>query len=236
MPYKLVKSGKGWKVRNKHSGKTYSKKALPRARALAQMRALYANTDEGFEARLDCILAEMDLSRRGFMKGVAGAAASAALPGVSPVKAVAPIVKAAVPVAAASPIPFALRIFTGTHYGRGDVPDLSEQFGRVTEAFNLTKGLLGNYRVKSWADEDYGFGGIFGKKHLAQVLANAKQLGIDVAATGPLITIGPSMSSGMKATSSISLRVMKLSFPCSSWFCIGESALGNPYLEPVHCV
>lgn len=43
MPYQVVKSGDGYKVRNKDTGKTYSKKPLPKARAEAQMRALYAN-------------------------------------------------------------------------------------------------------------------------------------------------------------------------------------------------
>lgn len=43
MPYEVVKSGDGYKVRNKETGKTYSNKPLPKARAEAQMRALYAN-------------------------------------------------------------------------------------------------------------------------------------------------------------------------------------------------
>ena len=43
MPYKVVKSGSGWKVQKKDGGKTYSKKPLSKAKAMAQMRAMYAN-------------------------------------------------------------------------------------------------------------------------------------------------------------------------------------------------
>ncbi len=44
MPYGLKKSGKGYKVANKATGKTYSKKALPRKRAVAQLRAIEIHT------------------------------------------------------------------------------------------------------------------------------------------------------------------------------------------------
>lgn len=44
MPYKVAKSGKGFKVRNRLTGKTYSKKALPKKRALAQLRAIQMNS------------------------------------------------------------------------------------------------------------------------------------------------------------------------------------------------
>ena len=43
MPYKVKKSGKGYKVFKKGTSKSYSKKPLPKKRAEAQMRALYAN-------------------------------------------------------------------------------------------------------------------------------------------------------------------------------------------------
>jgi len=47
MPYKVVKSGSGYKVRNSDTGKTYSRKPhKTKAKALAQMRAIYANTNE----------------------------------------------------------------------------------------------------------------------------------------------------------------------------------------------
>jgi hypothetical protein len=42
MPYKLVRSGRNYFVENKFSGRRYSKKSLPRERAVRQMRALYA--------------------------------------------------------------------------------------------------------------------------------------------------------------------------------------------------
>lgn len=43
MPYELRKAGKGWLVVTKGTRRAHSKKPLPRARAEAQMRALYAN-------------------------------------------------------------------------------------------------------------------------------------------------------------------------------------------------
>ena len=45
MPYKVVKSGSGYKVKNKDTGKTYSKKPIPKKRADAQLRALYASSE-----------------------------------------------------------------------------------------------------------------------------------------------------------------------------------------------
>ena len=41
MPYKLRKSGSGYQVVSKDTGKTHSKKPIPKSRAAAQMRALY---------------------------------------------------------------------------------------------------------------------------------------------------------------------------------------------------
>lgn len=43
MPYKLQKTGKGFKVCKKAGGKCFSKKPLPKERAKAQMAAIYAN-------------------------------------------------------------------------------------------------------------------------------------------------------------------------------------------------
>jgi hypothetical protein len=43
VPYELRKAGKGWVVSTKGTGKVHSKKALSREKAVAQMRALYAN-------------------------------------------------------------------------------------------------------------------------------------------------------------------------------------------------
>jgi len=40
MPYAVSKSGSGYKVRNKDSGKTYSKHPQSKATAVAQMRAI----------------------------------------------------------------------------------------------------------------------------------------------------------------------------------------------------
>lgn len=60
MPYKVAKSGSGYKVKNKNTGKTYSKKPLTKKKAEAQMRALYANTkEESFETKLNAILEQM---------------------------------------------------------------------------------------------------------------------------------------------------------------------------------
>jgi len=41
MPYEVVKKGTGYVVKNKTTGKEYSKKPIPKARAEAQMRLLY---------------------------------------------------------------------------------------------------------------------------------------------------------------------------------------------------
>ncbi len=43
MPYELKKSGSGYQVVSKDTGKTHSKKPLSKSTASAQMRALYAN-------------------------------------------------------------------------------------------------------------------------------------------------------------------------------------------------
>ena len=49
-PYKLEKVGKGYKVKTKsgpNKGKTHSNKPLSHARALRQLRAMYANMPKG---------------------------------------------------------------------------------------------------------------------------------------------------------------------------------------------
>jgi hypothetical protein len=46
MPYKVVKSGGGYKVKSTDTGKTHSSKPMPKAKAQAQMRALYANVKD----------------------------------------------------------------------------------------------------------------------------------------------------------------------------------------------
>jgi len=40
MPYDVVKSGAGYKVAKKGTKKTYSKKPMSKAKAMAQMRAI----------------------------------------------------------------------------------------------------------------------------------------------------------------------------------------------------
>ncbi len=48
MPYKIVKSGNGYKVKTKTgSKKTHSKKPLSHKKAVAQLRAMYANMPKG---------------------------------------------------------------------------------------------------------------------------------------------------------------------------------------------
>jgi hypothetical protein len=44
MPLELIKKGVGFVVKNKESGKEYSKKPIPKTRAEAQMRLLTAIT------------------------------------------------------------------------------------------------------------------------------------------------------------------------------------------------
>jgi len=50
MPYGVVKSGSGYKVHNKHTGKTYSKKPLSKSKAKAQMAAIAMNSHESNES------------------------------------------------------------------------------------------------------------------------------------------------------------------------------------------
>jgi hypothetical protein len=61
MPYKIVKSGSGYKVKNKETGKTYSKEPMSKAKAQAQMRAMYANMHEAEHA---ATAAEVNRGRR----------------------------------------------------------------------------------------------------------------------------------------------------------------------------
>ena len=56
MPYKIKKTGKGYKVGKKDSSKTFSKKPMSKEKAKAQMRAIYANTNESFQNRVDAAL------------------------------------------------------------------------------------------------------------------------------------------------------------------------------------
>lgn len=57
MPWNIAKSGNGYKVRNKETGKTYSKKPLSKEKANKQMAAIYANYNESYFAeKLDIIL------------------------------------------------------------------------------------------------------------------------------------------------------------------------------------
>lgn len=56
MPYELKQSGDGWKVFKKGTSKSFSKKPLSKAKAKAQMSALYAN--ESFEQKLHNVLIE----------------------------------------------------------------------------------------------------------------------------------------------------------------------------------
>lgn len=55
MPWKVDKVDGGYKVRNKKTGKTYSKKPMSKEKAKKQQAAMYANTNESIEQRLDRI-------------------------------------------------------------------------------------------------------------------------------------------------------------------------------------
>lgn len=52
MPYAVSKSGSGYKVRNKETGKTYSKKPQTKAMAVKQLRAIamHSGTEDGRKA------------------------------------------------------------------------------------------------------------------------------------------------------------------------------------------
>ena len=51
MPYKLLKEGRGYTVVNTSNGQRHSNKPIPKARAAAQMRLLYAIEDPNFKPR-----------------------------------------------------------------------------------------------------------------------------------------------------------------------------------------
>jgi hypothetical protein len=66
MPWSVVKSGSGYKVRNKDTGKTYSKKSMTKEKANRQLRALYANVKESrshFDKLLQEALGKLDADR-----------------------------------------------------------------------------------------------------------------------------------------------------------------------------
>ena len=44
MPYHIIKYKNGWVVANQHTGKHYSKHAMTKENAEAQLRALYVHT------------------------------------------------------------------------------------------------------------------------------------------------------------------------------------------------
>lgn len=57
MPYKLKKFGKGYKVCKKTGSKCFSKKPLPKKRAIAQMAAIRINEDSNlFESLILSVL------------------------------------------------------------------------------------------------------------------------------------------------------------------------------------
>ena len=59
MPYKIKKSGSGYKVCKKKGGKCFSKKKLSKSRAKAQMRAILANTHESCTFSLKKIISDL---------------------------------------------------------------------------------------------------------------------------------------------------------------------------------
>jgi hypothetical protein len=56
MPYKIKKSGSGYKVCKKKGGKCFSKKKLSKSKAKAQMRAILVNTRESCTMSLKNII------------------------------------------------------------------------------------------------------------------------------------------------------------------------------------
>lgn len=51
MPYRLLKEGTGYTVVNTSNGQRHSNKPIPKARAAAQMRLLYAIENPNFKPR-----------------------------------------------------------------------------------------------------------------------------------------------------------------------------------------
>jgi hypothetical protein len=60
MPYSIRKSGSGYKVTNKNTGKTYSKKPQTKAKANKQLAALHINTNESFDQAVSRILTSLN--------------------------------------------------------------------------------------------------------------------------------------------------------------------------------
>lgn len=68
MPYQISKSRSGYKVRNKNTGKTYSKKPLSKKKANKQLAAIQINSHESFIARIDNVIAELLLDDKSIKK------------------------------------------------------------------------------------------------------------------------------------------------------------------------
>lgn len=58
MPWGIKKSGSGFKVENKSTGKTYSKKPMTKEKATKQLAALHINANESLERRIDAAVEE----------------------------------------------------------------------------------------------------------------------------------------------------------------------------------
>ncbi len=58
MPYSIRKKGSGFKVCKKAGGKCFSKKPMPKEKAKAQMRAIYAN-ESVKEPRFDSLCSKL---------------------------------------------------------------------------------------------------------------------------------------------------------------------------------
>jgi len=56
MPYSIRKSGSGFKVVNKETGKAYSKKPMTKSKAKKQMSALHINVKETFDSLFSKII------------------------------------------------------------------------------------------------------------------------------------------------------------------------------------
>ena len=56
MPYSIRKSASGFKVVNKDTGKSYSKKPITKSKAKKQLAALHINVKESFDSLVEKII------------------------------------------------------------------------------------------------------------------------------------------------------------------------------------
>lgn len=115
-------------------------------------------------------LIESSISRREFLRrSAAGLMTMSPLGKFLSAHGVAPAVVQGVEVGVVKPWAFPFIVNTGTHYGRGGAPYLSDQFNAVESAASIAKRLT-NGKLGFGADEDAFFAGELAPKDFAKIL------------------------------------------------------------------